>query len=169
MRRCVVFLCVSLALTACSPKHFSGEQAVRTFTVAERADSTSMKGWLERAVRECMEQHVRTSVDYESVTVTETLSTPDSCGRQHVTSVTTTRAKGSSVSSTGSASSREDVISAGKDSTVVSSGQVVAITEETRKVSGEVSGWMPWYVYVVSLVGAVLFGLWMFVIRKKKY
>ena len=168
MRRCVVFLCVSLALTACSPKHFSGEQAVRTFTVAERADSTSMKGWLEKAVRECMEKNVRTSVDYESVTVTETLSTPDSCGRQHVTSVTTIREKGTSVSSAGSSSSREDVISEGKDSTAVSSNHEVAIVEEKRKFSGEVSGWMPWYVYVVSLVGAVLVGLWMFVIRNKK-
>ena len=167
MRRCIV-LCVSLALTACSPKSFSGEQAVRTYSVAERADSTSMKSWLEKAVRECMEKNVRTSVDYESVTVRETLSAPDSCGRQHVTSVTTTRSKGSSVSSSGTSSSREEVISEGKDSTAVSSGHEMAITEEHRKFSGEVSGWMPWYVYVVSLVGAVLFGFWMFVIRKKR-
>lgn len=105
MRRCIVYLCVFLALTACSPKSISGERAVRTSSTIERVDSSSMKSWLEKAVRETM-------------------------GQQLVT-----------------------------DSTTASSVMGEAFTEDKRRMSGNVSGWMPWYVYLAGLVGALLVGL----------
>ena len=158
MRRCIVFLCYFLALTACSPKNFSGERAVRTYSLSETADSTAVLRWLDKAVRESVEQHVQTVFDFDAVTVRETLSAPDSTGAQYVTSTSTTHSRGRSVSTSGTESAREERISEGTDSTAVSSTHGEAITERREKISGEVRGWIPWYVYVIGLIGAVVIG-----------
>ena len=160
MRRCIVFLCYFLALTACSPKNFSGERAVRTYTLSDTADSASVRRWLDRAVRESMEQHAQTVFDFDAVTVRETLSAPDSTGAQYVTSTSTTHARGRSVSTSGTESAREERISEGADSTAVSSTHGEALTERREQISGEVRGWLPWYVYVIGLVGAVVICCW---------
>ena len=160
MRRCIVFLCYFLALTACSPKNFSGERAVRTYTLSDTADSASVRRWLDRAVRESMEQHAQTVFDFDAVTVRETLSAPDSTGAQYVTSTSTTHARGRSVSTSGTESSREERISEGADSTAVSTTHGEARTERREQISGEVRGWLPWYVYLLGLVGAVVIGCW---------
>lgn len=160
MRRCIVFLCYFLALTACSPKNFSGERAVRTYSLSETADSAAVLRWLDKAVRESVEQHVQTVFDFDAVTVRETLSAPDSTGAQYVTSTSTTHSRGRSVSTSGTESAREERISEGTDSTAVSSTHGEAITERREKISGEVRGWLPWYVYLLGLVGAVVIGCW---------
>ena len=160
MRRCIVFLCYFLALTACSPKNFSGERAVRTYTLSDTADSASVRRWLDREVRESMEQHAQTVFDFDAVTVRETLSAPDSTGAQYVTSTSTTHARGRSVSTSGTESAREETVSGGTDSTAVSSTHGEALTESKEKISGEVRGWLPWYVYLLGLVGAVVIGCW---------
>lgn len=159
MRRCIVFLCYFLALTACSPKNFSGERAVRTYSLSETADSAAVLRWLDKAVRESVEQHVQTVFDFDAVTVRETLSAPDSTGAQYVTSTSTTHSRGRSVSTSGTESAREERISEGTDSTAVSSTHGEAITERREEISGEVRGWIPWYVYVIGLIGAVVIGL----------
>ena len=158
MRRCIVFLCCFLALTACSPRSFSGERAVRTYTLSDTADSASVRRWLDRAVRESMEQHAQTVFDFDAVTVRETLSAPDSTGAQYVTSTSTTHARGRSVSTSGTESAREEKISGGVDSTAVASTHGEALTERRDQIGGEVRGWLPWYVYVIALLGALIIG-----------
>lgn len=160
MRRCIVFLCCFLALTACSPRSFTGERAVRTYTLSDTADSASVRRWLDRAVRESMEQHAQTVFDFDAVTVRETLSAPDSTGAQYVTSTSTTHARGRSVSTSGTESAREETVSGGTDSTAVSSTHGEALTERREQISGDVRGWLPWYVYLIGLVGAVVIGCW---------
>ena len=128
MRRCIVFLCCFLALTACSPRSFSGERAVRTYSLSDTADSAAVRRWLDKAVQESMEQHVRTVFDFDAVTVRETLSAPDSTGAQYVTSTSTTHARGRSVSEAGTETSREEKISGGVDSTAVASTHGEALT-----------------------------------------
>ena len=160
MRRSIVFLCYFLALTACSPRSFTGERAVRTYSLSDTADSASVRRWLDRAVRESVEQHVQTVFDFDAVTVRETLSAPDSAGAQYVTSTSTTHARGRSVSTSGTESAREETVSGGTDSTAVSSTHGEALTERRERISGEVRGWLPWYVYLLGLVGAVVIGCW---------
>ena len=152
-------MCVYLALAACSPKQFSGERVARCSYVSDAADSSALRRWLEREVRESLKQQVETVTSFELETVQETLSSPDSSGVQHVTSRSTTRTRGSSVSTAGSHSVREEVARSETDSSSVSSSHVEALTEEKERIAGRVSGWIPWYVYVTGLVGALLIGL----------
>lgn len=152
-------MCVYLALAACSPKQFSGERVARCSYVSDAADSSALRRWLEREVRESLKQQVETVTSFELETVQETLSSPDSSGVQHVTSRSTTRTRGSSVSTAGSHSVREEVARSETDSSSVSSSHGEALTEEKERIAGRVSGWIPWYVYVTGLVGALLIGL----------
>lgn len=92
MRRCIVYLCVFLALTACSPKSISGERAVRTSSTIEQVEDTAQ----------------------ETVLTTGITSAPAVRGE--------------------------------------------AFTEERRDLSVGVPGWMPWYVYVAGMIGALLVG-----------
>lgn len=92
MRRCIVYLCVFLALTACSPKSISGERAVRTSSTIEQVEDTAQEAVLTTGI------------------------------------------------------------------TSASSVRGEAFTEERRELSGYVSGWMPWYVYVAGMIGALLVG-----------
>ena len=159
MRRSIVFLCYFLALTACSPRSFSGERAVRTYSLSDTADSAAVRRWLDKAVQESVEQHVQTVFDFDAVTVRETFSAPDSTGAQYVTSKSTTRAQGRSVSTAGTESTRAEKVSGGMDSTAVASTHGEALTERREQIGGEVRGWLPWYVYVTVLVGAAVLGL----------
>ena len=152
-------MCVFFALAACSPKQFSGERVARCSYVSDAADSSALRRWLEREVRESLKQQVETVTSFELETVQETLSSPDSSGVQHVTSRSTTRTRGSSVSTAGSHSVREAVARSETDSSSVSSSHGEALTEEKERIAGRVSGWIPWYVYVTGLVGALLIGL----------
>ncbi|MBQ6176661.1 MAG: hypothetical protein IJK29_05625 [Bacteroidales bacterium] len=161
-------MCVYLALAACSPKQFSVERVARCSYVSDAADSSALRRWLEREVRESLKQQVETVTSFELETVQETLSSPDSSGGQHVTSRSTTRTRGSSVSTAGSHSVREEVARSETDSSSVSSSHGEALTEEKERIAGRVSGWMPWYVYVTGLVGALLIGL-VLAIRGKKW
>lgn len=152
-------MCVYLALAACSPKQFSGERVARSSYVSDAADSSALHRWLEREVRESLKQQVETVTSFELETVQETLSSPDSSGVQHVTSRSTTRTRGSSVSKAGTQSIREEEARSETDSSSVSSSHGEALTEEKERIASRVSGWMPWYVYVTGLVGALLIGL----------
>lgn len=159
MRRCIVFMCAFLALTACSPRSFTGERAVRTSSISDDYDSTAFHRWLDKAVRESMERHVEMSFDFDAVTVTETFSAPDSTGKQHIMSTSTTQMKGTSSSSSGTVSSRYESVSDRTDSSSVELAHGELLTEEYEKVKGSVDGWMPWYVYVIALVGALIVGI----------
>lgn len=166
MRRCIV-LCVLLALTACSPKTFTGERAVRTASISDTSDSTALRRWLERAVSESFERHLERSFDFDAVTVRETFSDPDGAGNQHVTSSSTTHMRGRSSSTSGTVSSREEVVSEGTDSTSVAASHGEAMTEEKEKVTGAVAGWIPWYVYAIALVGALVVGIGTAILGKR--
>ena len=147
-----------MVLAACSPKQFSGERVARASVSTVSSDSTALHRWLDQAVRESMEQHMQTVVDFESVTVRETLSDPDSTGAQHVTERSTNRVRGGSVTSYGASYERDESKVEEEDSTAVSSARSEAVREEHEKIRGSVSGWMPWYVYVICLAGAAVIG-----------
>ena len=159
MRRCIVFMCAFLALTACSPRSFIGERAVRTSIISDDYDSTAFHRWLDKAVRESMERHVEMSFDFDAVTVTETFSAPDSTGKQHIISTSTTQMKGTSSSSSGTVSSREESVSDRTDSSSVELAHGELLTEEHEKVNGTIEGFIPWYVYLIALVGAIIIGI----------
>lgn len=168
MRHGIVFMCVfQVVLAACSPKQFSGERVARASVSTVSGDSTALHRWLDQAVRESMDQHMQTIVDFESVTVRETLSDPDPTGAQHVTGRSTTRARGCSVTSYGASYAREESKVEEEDSTAVSSAMGEAVTEEHEEIRGSVSGWMPWYVYVICLAGAVVIGIGLAIHGKK--
>lgn len=97
MRRCIVFMCAFLALTACSPRSFTGERAVRTSSISDAYDS------IEPSRKEAV------------------------IGRSDVASVASKRGE--------------------------------ALTEEVEKVKGAIDGFMPWYVYAIALVGALVIGI----------
>lgn len=160
-------MCVYLALAACSPKQFSGERVARCSYVSDAADSSALRRWLEREVRESLKQQVETVTSFELETVQETLSSPDSSGVQHVTSRSTTRTRGSSVSKAGMQSIREEEARSETDSSSVSFSHGEALTEEKERIAGRVSGWIPWYVYVTGLVGSLLIGLVLAIQGKK--
>ena len=162
-----VFLCV-FVLAACSPRNFSGEQVARTYGYQGTADSASFKSMVDRLVHEELEKHLEIRDLMEQTSVKETLSAPDSTGAQYVMERTTTTTSKKSKTTAGSSQKKEEEVHEKKDSTAKQASEILYINEEQKKISGEVKGWCPWYIYVAALVAAVVIGFG-FAIWKKKW
>ena len=156
-----------LVLAACSTLKYSGEQTARTVSHDQAVDSAAYKRMIDQIVHEELQKWVDTKEWIQQTTVTERLSAPDSSGTQHVTDRTTTTLSRHSETSAGASQTKEDKIQERVDSTDIRTSDSIEIQEE-KKASMAVKGRMPWYVYVVSLLGAALLGFVMGLFIKKK-
>lgn len=151
------FVCL-LVLTACSPRSFSWGQVVRTSSSQTEADSMAVHKKLESYTNEDIWQSLDWSSYLEQVTVTEKLSAPDSAGHQFVIERSTTTTTKRSESSAQETHTKEQQLQEETDSTSSYKAASLLIMEEKKTVSGDVKGWMPWYVYVVGLFFFTLLG-----------
>lgn len=154
-------------MAACSPLHYQREQVARTFSWDESTDSTSLCRLIDRVVHEELQNQLDISEWMNGVTVVETLSSPDSAGAQHVTErATTTFSKRRETSSSTAHTKGEKEVER-TDSTSVKASSSELEKEEETHVKGRVDGWMPWYVYAVCLICAVVVGIGMALHGKK--
>ena len=144
------FVCL-LVLAACSPRSFSGGQVARTYSSQTESDSTDVHKRLDSYSNEDIRQSLDWSSSLEQVTVTEKFSAPDSVGHQFLTERTTTTTKGRTESSAQTSHTKDQKYQEQTDSTHTNSTESVAIKEEEKTISGDIKGWMPWYVYVIAL------------------
>lgn len=144
------FVCL-LVLAACSPRNFSVEQVARTYSCETGSDSTDVHKKLDSHTNEDIRQSLDWNSSLEQVTVTEKFSAPDSAGNQFLTERTTTTSRRRSESSAQTSHTKDQKYQEQTDSTHTNSTESVAIKEEEKTISGDIKGWMPWYVYVIAL------------------
>ena len=144
------FVCL-LVLAACSPRSFSGGQVARTYSSQTESDSTDVHKRLDSYSNEDIRQILDWSSSLEQVTVTEKFSAPDSAGNQFLTERTTTTSRRRQESSAQTTHTKDQKYQEQTDSTHTNSTESVAIKEEEKTISGDIKGWMPWYVYVIAL------------------
>lgn len=144
------FVCL-LVLAACSPRSFSGGQVARTYSSQTESDSTDVHKRLDSYSNEDIRQILDWSSSLEQVTVTEKFSAPDSAGNQFLTERTTTTSRRRQESSAQTSHTKDQKYQEQTDSTHTNSTESVAIKEEEKTISGDIKGWMPWYVYVIAL------------------
>lgn len=144
------FVCL-LVLAACSPRSFSGGQVARTYSSQTESDSTDVHKRLDSYSNEDIRQSLDWSSSLEQVTVTEKFSAPDSAGNQFLTERTTTTSRRRQESSAQTTHTKDQKYQEQTDSTHTNSTESVAIKEEEKTISGDIKGWMPWYVYVIAL------------------
>ena len=152
------FVC-AFVLAACSPRYYHGEQVARTLSQAETYDSTYLRRYIDRLVQEELQKRLDIQEWSQLVSVTELLSDPDSAGVQHVTERTTTTASHHSQTSAGSSWAKSEGTVAQLDSGKTQSSSSAILHEEKEEKTGEVKGWMPWYMYIVGLICAVVVGI----------
>ena len=167
MFRLYSFFVCAIVLAACSPRNFSGEQVARTYGYQGTADSASFKSMVDRLVHEELETHLEIRDLMEQTSVKETLSAPDSTGAQYVMERTTTTTSKKSKTTAGTSQKKEEEVHEKKDSTAKQASEILYINEEQKKISGEVKGWCPWYIYVAGLVAALVIGFGFAVWKKK--
>ena len=151
------FVCL-LVLAACSPRSFSGGQVARTYSSQTESDSTDVHKRLDSYSNEDIRQSLDWSSSLEQVTVTEKFSAPDSAGNQFLTERTTTTSRRRSESSAQTSHTKDQKYQEQTDSTHTNSTESVAIKEEEKTISGDIKGWMPWYVYVIALIVLTVLG-----------
>ena len=144
------FVCL-LVLAACSPRSFSGGQVARTYSSQTESDSTDVHKRLDSYSNEDIRQSLDWSSSLEQVTVTEKYSAPDSAGNQFLTERMTTTSRRRQESSAQTSHTKDQKYQEQTDSTHTNSTESVAIKEEEKTISGDIKGWMPWYVYVIAL------------------
>lgn len=152
------FVFVFVALAACSPSYFSGGQVARAVSQETYTDSSSFHRLVDRIVSEELQKKLEVREWEETVNVTETLSQPDSTGKQHVTERTTARISRRKDTSAGVTQTKDEVLQERTDSTHKTDMSSSMLKEEERYMQKENNGFMPWYVYVAALVGAVIVG-----------
>ena len=145
------FVC-AFVLAACSPRYYHGEQVARTLSQAETYDSTYLRRYIDRLVQEELQKRLDIQEWSQLVSVTELLSDPDSAGVQHVTERTTTTASHHSQTSAGSSWAKSEGTVAQLDSGKTQSSSSAILHEEKEEKTGEVKGWMPWYMYIAGLI-----------------
>ena len=161
MRRyLILFFCV-YAIAACSPRYYHGEQAAVALNHAQSSETTSAQKRMEQYVRDALQQWQNMNSWTDQVSVKEVMSAPDSSGAQHVTERITTTTRHHLESASGTNSETETALKERSDSSMSAAHENTAFREEEMVVSGKVSGPIPWYVVVVSLVGAVVVGLFL--------
>ena len=152
------FVC-AFVLAACSPRYYHGEQVARTLSQAETYDSTYLRRYIDRLVQEELQKRLDIQEWSQLVSVTELLSDPDSAGVQHVTERTTTTASHHSQTSAGSSWAKSEGTVAQLDSGKTQSSSSAILHEEKEEKTGEVKGWMSWYMYIAGLICAVIVGI----------
>lgn len=167
MIRLYSFFVCAFVLAGCSPRYFSGEQSARTFQHEESVDSASFKSLVDRLVHEELQKQLEIRELLEQTSVKETLSVPDSTGAQFVMERTTTTLSKKSKTSAGSTHTKDEDYHEKVDSTAKKSSDISFIEEEQKKITGEVKGWCPWYIYVAALVGAIVLGFMLYRHGKK--
>ena len=161
MRRyLILFFCV-YAIAACSPRYYHGEQAAVALNHEQSFENASLQKWMEQYVHDALQQWQNIQSWTEQVSVKEVMSDPDSTGAQHVTERMTTTTQHHVQSASGSQAETETALKERSDSSMSATHENMAFREEEMVVSGKVSGPIPWYVVVVSLVGAVVVGLYL--------
>ena len=158
------YVCL-FALAACSPRNFSGGQVARAFSHEAAVDSAAFRSLVDRMVHEELQKQFDIREWMEMTTVRETLSAPDSSGRQYVTERTTTTQSGRKEASATITQAKEERVLEQADSTVLHASDSTLLKEEEKTFERLVKGWMPWYIYVAALVGAIVIGL--FLARRK--
>jgi cobalamin biosynthesis Mg chelatase CobN len=123
----------------------------RTYSSQTESDSTDVHKRLDSYSNEDIRQSLDWSSSLEQVTVTEKFSAPDSAGNQFLTERTTTTSRRRSESSAQTSHTKDQKYQEQTDSTHTNSTESVAIKEEEKTISGDIKGWMPWYVYVIAL------------------
>lgn len=159
MYRCLYFCVFVSLLASCSPRLFSREQVSREFRHDEESDSVSLQRLVDKNVREQLQHQLELSEWIDQVTVRERLSDPDTAGRQHVTERTTTTMSRHTSAAAGTSVLKEEHLREQTDSTHAKREDSSLLKEEEERVTGEVKGWMPWYVYVAALLVAGIVGL----------
>lgn len=152
------FVC-AFVLAACSPRYYHGEQVARMLSQAETYDSTYLRRYIDRLVQEELQKRLDIQEWSQLVSVTELLSDPDSAGVQHVTERTTTTASHHSQTSAESSWAKSEGTVAQLDSGKTQSSSSAILHEEKEEKTGEVKGWMPWYMYIAGLICAVVVGI----------
>lgn len=159
MRRFIHFIFVCLpVLAACSPKFFQREQVARTFIQEQSSDSVSMKHMVDLSVQKEMRRWLDSREVLDLVSVREVFSQPDSIGQQYVKERTTTGVTRHTEMSAKSSSNKVEQLQELKDSTHKNDTGTTLFKEESSTVIGKQESWMPWYVYIVALVGAFVLG-----------
>jgi cobalamin biosynthesis Mg chelatase CobN len=115
------------------------------------SDSTDVHKRLDSYTNEDIRQILDWSSSLEQVTVTEKFSAPDSAGNQFLTERTTTTSRRRQESSAQTSHTKDQKYQEQTDSTHTNSTESVVIKEEEKTISGDIKGWMPWYVYVIAL------------------
>ena len=167
MYRLYSFFVCAIVLAACSPRNFSGEQVARTLDLQQQVDSASFKSMVDRVVHEELQKQLEVREILDQTSVKETLSAPDSTGSQYVMERTTTTTSKKSKTTAGTSQKKEEEVHEKKDSTAKQASEILYINEEQKKISGEVKGWCPWYIYVAALVGAIVLGFMLYRHGKK--
>ena len=157
MYRLYLFFVCLCVLAACSPRF--GEQVAKTFSQESMVDSAYVSRMVDRLVREELQRRLDVNMWTQGEIVKETLSEPDSTGAQHVTERTTATHSGRIQASASSSHTKDEKDHAQVDSSHVRASDAMEIKEEETKVTGKVDGFMPWYVYVLSLVIGFLVGM----------
>jgi hypothetical protein len=166
MRRYFItfFVCL-LALAACSPRVFHGEQVARALIQEQDSEKMSMQKWMEQYMHQVLQEWKNMQEWTDQISVKEVLSDPDSTGAQHVKERVTTTTTHHSEASSGSSKETKTEIQQQTDSTQLKESSSAIFKEEEQVVDGKVDGFFPWYVYAAALLAAVVVG---FVLYAKK-
>lgn len=160
MRRLFSFFVCICVLAACSPLRYSGEQTARTVSFESGQDSASIRRLVDQLVHDELQQRLDIREWMEQTTVEETFSDPDSSGAQHVTKRSTTTFSKRSKTSAESTQTKDEKYQERVDSVRKKATVSYIEKEEEKKVGAKVDRMIPWYVWVLLLVGAMITGLW---------
>ena len=161
MRRLFSFFVCICVLAACSPLRYSGEQTARTVSVESGHDSASIHRLVDQLVHDELQQRLDIREWMEQTTVEETFSDPDSAGAQHVIKRSTTTFSKRSKTSAENTQAKDEKYQEQVDSVRKKATVSYIEKEEENKVLAEAKRFVPWYVWPVLLVGAMILGLWM--------
>ena len=156
-----MFLVCICVLAACSPLFYSGGQTARTYSLSTSQDSASIRNLVDAVLHSELQQWIDIREWTEQTIVEETFSSPDSAGSQHVVKRSTTTLSKRSETSTESAQARDEKYQEQIDSVHTKSSVSYIEKHEEKKVLAKADGPIPWYVWVVLLVGAMITGLWL--------
>ena len=150
-----------LVLAACSPVNYGGEQTARAMSYDSSADSAAFRSMIDQVVHDELQNKIDIKEWLEQTTVEEAFSAPDGTGVQHVTSRKTTTVSKRSETNAESSQTKDEKYQEQEDSIRYHSTVTYIEKEEDKKFFGKSEGFLPWYIYAVALVGAILFGIWL--------
>lgn len=161
MRRYLLFFVCILAFASCAALRYDAAQEAKTVSIDSSADSASYRRMIDQIVHDELQNRLDIQEWVEQTTVTETLSAPDSTGAQHVTQRRTTTLSKRKQTSAEIAQTTEEKYQEQLDSTRQQATVSYLEKEEEKVVKAKKENSIPWYVYIVALVGAALVGLYL--------